>query len=87
MHAAAESNVRSVKHPFGNGKLPVRGKSQADMMVIASTAMTNIWRIHGRQKKLREEKDRSRSKPIERGGQKCLCLFWAMASVSITIPA
>jgi len=55
LRAGAESMVRSVKHPFGNGKLPVRGKPRASMMVIASAAMTNIRRIQGYQEKLREE--------------------------------
>ena len=40
-----EATVRSVKHPFGNGKLPVRGKGRVSMMLIASAAMTNVRRI------------------------------------------
>ena len=56
LRAAAESTMRSVKHPFGNGKLPVCGKPRVSMMIIASAAMTNIRRIHGYQEKLREEK-------------------------------
>ncbi len=55
LRAAAESTMRSVKHPFRNGKLPVRGKPRVSMMVIASAAMTNIRRIHEYQEKLREE--------------------------------
>ncbi|MFV2045447.1 MAG: transposase, partial [Anaerolineales bacterium] len=55
LRAAAESTMRSVKHPFRNGKLPVRGKPRVSMMVIASAAMTNIRRIQGYQEKLREE--------------------------------
>jgi hypothetical protein len=54
LRAGAESTVRSVKHPFGNGKLPVRGKLRVSMMVIASAAMTNIRRIHGYEEKLKE---------------------------------
>jgi len=61
LRAAAESTMRSVKHPFGNGKLPVRGKSRVSMMVIASAAMTNIRRIHGYQEKLREAKRKARA--------------------------
>ena len=54
LRAGAESTMRSVKHPFRNGKLPVRGKSRMSMLVIASAAMTNIRRIHGYEEKLRE---------------------------------
>jgi len=60
LRAGAESMVRSVKHPFRNGKLPVRGKPRVSMMVIASAAMTNIRRIQGYQEKLREEKRKAR---------------------------
>ena len=45
LRAAAEATVRSVKHPFRQGKLPVRGKQRMSMMVISSAAMTNIKRI------------------------------------------
>jgi len=60
LRAGAESMVRSVKHPFGNGKLPVRGKPRMSMMVLASAAMTNIRRIHRYQEELREEKRKAR---------------------------
>jgi len=60
LRAGAESMVRSVKHPFRNGKLPVRGKPRVSMMVLASALMTNIRRIHGYQEKLREEKRKAR---------------------------
>jgi hypothetical protein len=60
LRAAAESTMRSVKHPFGNGKLPVRGKTRVSMMVIASAAMTNIRRIYGYQEKLRKEERKAR---------------------------
>jgi len=45
LRAAVEATVRSVKHPFGNGKLPVRGRPRMRMMMVASAAMTNIRRI------------------------------------------
>ena len=45
LRSAVEATVRSVKHPFGNGKLPVRGKRRVSMMIIASAAMTNVRRI------------------------------------------
>jgi len=61
LRAAAESTMRSVKHPFRNGKLPVRGKPRVSMMVIASAAMTNVRRIHAYQEKLREVKRKAKA--------------------------
>ena len=46
LRAAAESTMRSVKHPFRNGKVPVRGRPRVSMVMIASAAMTNVRRIH-----------------------------------------
>jgi len=46
LRAAVEATVRSVKHPFGNGKVPVRGKPRVSMAVIGSAAMSNVRRIH-----------------------------------------
>jgi hypothetical protein len=45
LRSAVEATVRSVKHPFGNGKVPVRGKPRVSMMMVASAAMTNARRI------------------------------------------
>jgi hypothetical protein len=45
LRSAVEASVRSVKHPFGNGKLPVRGRIRVSMMMVASAAMTNVRRI------------------------------------------
>lgn len=46
LRAAVEATVRSLKHPFGNGKVPVRGKPRISMVVIGSAAMSNVRRIH-----------------------------------------
>jgi hypothetical protein len=45
LRSAVEATVRSVKHPFRNGKLPVRGRPRVSMMMIASAAMCNVRRI------------------------------------------
>jgi hypothetical protein len=45
LRSAVEATVRSVKHPFPNGKVPVRGQPRVSMLVIASAAMTNVRRI------------------------------------------
>lgn len=46
LRAAVEATMRSVKHPFPAGKLPVRGRFRIGCMMIGSAAMTNIRRIH-----------------------------------------
>ena len=45
LRAAVEATVRSVKHPFRNGKVPVRGQPRASMVVMGSAAMSNVRRI------------------------------------------
>ncbi|MFZ5535565.1 MAG: transposase, partial [Patescibacteria group bacterium] len=45
LRSAVEASVRSIKHPFPAGKLPVRGKFRMTCMIIASAAMTNVRRI------------------------------------------
>ena len=44
--AAVEAAVRSVKHSFPAGKLPVRGLFRVTCMVIGSAAMSNVRSIH-----------------------------------------
>lgn len=46
LRAAVESTVRSVKHPFVGGKLPVRGQFRVACMVIGSAAVVNVRRLH-----------------------------------------
>ena len=46
LRAAVEATVRSVKHPFGNGKVPVRGKSRVSMVMVGAALMSNLRRIH-----------------------------------------
>ena len=52
LRPAVEATVRSVKHPFRQGKLPVRGKFRMASMLLASALMVNVRRIraHGMQK-------------------------------------
>jgi hypothetical protein len=45
LRSAVEATVRSVKHPFPAGKLPVRGQFRVACMVIGSAAVTNVRRI------------------------------------------
>ena len=57
LRAAVEATVRSVKHPFGNGKVPVRGNPRVSMVVTGSAAMSNvrqIYRYRVAQRKIKE---------------------------------
>jgi hypothetical protein len=45
LRSAVEATVRSVKHPFPAGQLPVRGKFRIACMMIASAAVANVRRI------------------------------------------
>jgi len=45
LRSAVESSVRSLKHPFRNGKVPVRGHTRVSMLMFASAAMINVRRI------------------------------------------
>lgn len=46
LRAAVEATVRSVKHPFRAGKLPVRGQFRVTCLIIASAIHVNVRRIH-----------------------------------------
>jgi hypothetical protein len=43
---AVEATMRSVKHAFPAGKLPVRGRFRVACMLLMAAAMVNIRRIH-----------------------------------------
>jgi hypothetical protein len=45
LRPAVEATVRSVKHPFRQGKLPVRGKPRVGMLIVGSAAMCNVRRL------------------------------------------
>ena len=45
LRAAVEATVRSLKHPFQAGKLPVRGQFRVACLLIGSAAVANIRRI------------------------------------------
>ena len=46
LRAAVEATVRSIKHPFGNGKVPVRGQPRVSIVMLGSATMSNLRRIH-----------------------------------------
>lgn len=45
LRAAVEATIYAIKHPFPNGKLPVRGLFRMTCLIVASAAMTNVRRI------------------------------------------
>lgn len=45
LRSAVEASVRSVKHPFPAGQLPVRGQFRVTCLMIASAATANVRRI------------------------------------------
>lgn len=49
LRAAVEATMRSIKHPFRNGKVPVRGLPRMSMVVIGSAAMSNVRSIQRHQ--------------------------------------
>jgi len=64
LRAAVEASIWSIKHPFPNGRVPVRGKTRVGMAIISPTMMANVKRIHRylQEKKQQEQKYRSRNK-------------------------
>jgi hypothetical protein len=46
LRAAVEATIRSLKHSFPNGKLPVRGLFRVTCLLIGSAAMINLRRLH-----------------------------------------
>ncbi len=45
VRAAVEATIRSVKHPFAAGKLPVRGLIRSQMVVCGSALLVNVHRL------------------------------------------
>lgn len=69
--AAVEATMRSLKHPFGNGKVPVRGKPRVSVVMIASAAMSNVRRIHRYLAKRREDERAEEARKRERERTEC----------------
>ena len=53
LRPAVEATVRSIKHPFPAGKLPVRGLFRMTCLIVASAAMTNVRRLQRHRLKTR----------------------------------
>jgi hypothetical protein len=70
LRAAVEATMRSVKHPFPSGKLPVRGQFRVTCMMLGSAAMANVRRI-GRYLEVQMEQEK-KAKEAESGAEGAL---------------
>lgn len=78
LRAAVEATVRAVKHPFGNDKVPVRGKLRMNMVMIGSAVMNNVRQIHRYQvdQKRLNQKEKSVQKEANSAHQQPLVSFF-----------
>lgn len=65
VRAAVEATMRTLKHPFPAGKLPVRGLFRVTSVIVGSALMANVRSIL-RYEKAQCKKDQSRNAPGER---------------------
>jgi hypothetical protein len=85
LRAAVEATMRSIKHPFPAGKLPVRGKFRIASMVIGSAAVSNVRRI---QRYLQAKPKAKTAQPAAPGAEKRTQKragdsFWAFLSTNL----
>ena len=59
-----EATIRSIKHPFRNGKVPVRGQARVSMVMLGSAAMSNLRRVQNHL--VRQDKARRAEKADEK---------------------
>ncbi len=64
--AAIEATMGALKRPFGNDKVPVRGKFRVGMVMIGSAAMVNLRRIWRFQVKQRNENAKNKQEAFSR---------------------
>ena len=85
LRAAVEATVRSVKHPFRNGKVPVRGQPRVSMLVIGSAAMSNVRRIwrYLQAKNKPESQEKSRKIAL---GYPCFSFFVSLFTLFFDFP-
>lgn len=84
LRSAVEATMRSVKHAFPAGKLPVRGKFRVTCMMIASAATTNVRRIQRylvAKTKLENEKRKASEGQECTKGQPAISFFVALEAI------
>ena len=85
LRSAVESTVRSVKHPFRNGKVPVRGQPRLRMLLIGSAAMSNVRRIFrylNKPESQGKSQERSPENPVFLFLSRCLHFFSTFFALS-----
>jgi len=87
LRAAVEATVRSVKHPFPAGKLPVRGKFRVTCLLIGSAAVSNVRRI---QRYLQARSKAEMAQSVAPGAEKRTQekagdSFWALVRTTLTV--
>jgi hypothetical protein len=88
LRAAVEATVRSVKHPFPAGKLPVRGRFRMTCLLVGSAAMANLRRIQRYLEAKKQAEETSREMPPEPKDSFWLFLkaiFWHWISVFVPL--
>jgi hypothetical protein len=88
LRAAVEATVRSVKHPFPAGKLPVRGRFRMTCLLVGSAAMANLRRIQRYLEAKKQAEETSREMPPEPKDSFWLLLkaiFWHWISVFVPL--
>jgi hypothetical protein len=65
LRSAVEATLRSVKHPFPAGKLPVRGQFRVTCMAIVSAATANVRRIQRYRMAKLKQAEATKSPPSE----------------------
>lgn len=90
LRAAVEATIRSLKHPFPGGKLPVRGLFRVTCMMLASAAMINMRRIHrylgeqGQPEGMKKGKKCSEKTAVESAAASFWPAFWTPLAVRLS---
>jgi hypothetical protein len=85
LRAAVEATMRSIKHPFPAGKLPVRGRFRMASLLIGSAAVSNVRRI---ERYLQAKSKHKTAQLAASGVEKCTRKqargsFWAFVRASL----
>jgi len=74
-----------VKHPFGNGKVPVRGNPRVSMVMTESAAMNNVRQIHRYQISQKEagRAEKGNQKAAKRVRQQSVSSFFAFVWIQL----
>jgi len=74
LRPAVEATIRAIKHPFANGKVPVRGLPRVRMVMLGSAAMNNVRQIN--RYLIRRSKAKNRIQSSPQGPSSSIFLFF-----------